>query len=97
MTETEKQHYKELRDYYDRHYPDGEYHYTCQDCEHCKMYAQRFVWEPAIREADGTLIVNKTNRYGYMHLCIRDLDHIKEVNSYDDVCEDHGELFREDE
>ena len=79
--------------------PDGEpeYHYTCQDCEYCKMYAKRFVWEPAIREADGQLIVRKTNNYCYMDLCIKDLDNIREINSYDDVCEDHGELFREDQ
>lgn len=78
--------------------PDGEVEhiYTCQDCEFCKMYQKAFVHEIVTREVDGQPVLRKTKNYRYIDLCIRDIDNIKEVNSYDDVCDEHGELYRED-
>lgn len=88
------------RECYDRIYPDASpedyYHYTCQDCEYCKTYQSVFRWDIATREVDGKQIQRETREYRFVDLCIRDQDHIKEVHSYDDVCEDHGELFKEE-
>ena len=72
-----------------------EIRYTCEECEYCKTYSKVFSWEIVTREADQKQVLHKTKNYCYVNLCVRDLDHIKEVNSYDDVCEDHGELSRE--
>ena len=78
--------------------PDGEfeYHYTCQDCEFYKI-GYRFFREIGIREADQKEVIKTTKKYCYMDLCTKDIEMIREINSYDDICEDHGELFREDE
>ena len=79
--------------------PDGkpEFQYTCFDCEYCKIASKVFSWEIATREVDQKQVLHKTKNYCYVDLCVKDLDHIKEIHSYDDVCEDHGELFREED
>ena len=84
---------------FERNYPDfpDEYHYTCYNCEFCKTYQKAFVHEIVTREVDGKPVLRKTNKYRYIDLCIRDLDNIKEVNSYDDICDEHGELYSEDD
>lgn len=79
---------------YEEHYPDYPYEREryCAECEFCKL-AQRFVDEIVIREADGKQVYKKTNRYCFIDICVRDIEHIKEIHDYDEVCEDHGELF----
>lgn len=73
---------------------------TCEECEFCK---QGMAFSHDIVDLDGNdqdhgakgrLVLKKAlHRQGYIQLCIRDLEHIKEVNGFDKVCEDHGELF----
>lgn len=77
---------------------DGEYEYqyTCQECEYC-VYGKRFAFDVVVREADGKHVLKQTRNYTYAEFCIRDKYNIKEIHGYDDVCEDHGELFREED
>lgn len=76
-------------------FPDEPTRY-CEECEFCK-HAKRFVREIVTREADGEQVLKTTDRYCYMDICVKDIENIREINSWDEVCEDHGELFeRED-
>lgn len=70
--------------------------YTCENCEFCKL-GLCFVREPVIRQADNRVVIRETKRECYTHYCARDIEHIKEINTYDPVCDDHGDLFTEDE
>ena len=76
-------------------FPDKGTRY-CEECEFCKE-GKRFVQEIVTREADGKQVLKQTDRYGYMDVCVRDIENIKEIHAYDEACEDHGEFFeRED-
>ena len=70
--------------------------YTCQDCEYCKS-GYRFVREPVIREADMRIVISTTNREAYTHYCVKDVECVREVQPYQTVCEEHGELFIEED
>ena len=72
-------------------YPDEPTKY-CEVCEFCKP-AKRFIQEIVKREADGAQVLKQTENYCWMDICIRDMEHIKEIHRWDEVCEDHGELF----
>lgn len=79
---------------YDDRYPDFPDEPTryCHECEFCK-HAKRFVREIVTREADGEQVLKTTDRYCYMDICVKDIENIREINSWDEVCEEHGELF----
>lgn len=90
---------RECADFYDR--PPDVYDYTCQECEFCKLgktfaytIADIYGKEPPKEEPRHRLVLKKTKRYGYVDLCTRDIENIREISRYDDVCEDHGELFK---
>ena len=72
-------------------FPDEPTRY-CEECEFCKN-AKRFVQEIVTREADGKQVLKTTDRYCYMDICVKDIENIREINSWDEVCEEHGELF----
>ena len=71
------------------------YHYTCDDCEFCKN-GLVFVHDIVKREADNRLVTKRSNKYAYTSFCVRDIEKIREITGYDDVCDDHGELFSPD-
>lgn len=76
-------------------FPDKPQRY-CEECEFCQE-AKRFVQEIVTREADRQQVLKQTDRYTFMDICVRDMGHIKEIHGWDEVCENHGELFeRED-
>lgn len=64
----------------------------CEECEYCKL-GKRFAQEIVTREADGKQVLKQTSRYAIMDICVRDIDHIKEIHGWDEVCEKHGELL----
>ena len=80
-------------EYEERHgieIPFYTHQFVCQECEYFKT-GKRFV-----REACGDKI-KTTKKRTYFDLCIKDLDNIKEIHSYDDVCPEHGELYAEED
>lgn len=81
-------------EYREENYPDSpdEPTHYCEECEFCKL-AKRFVQEIVTREADGQQVLKQTDRYTFMDICVRDMGHIKEIHGWDEVCENHGELF----
>ena len=81
------------REYDDRYpdFPDEPPRY-CSECEFCK-HGKRFIQEIVTREADGKQVLHQTDQLCWMDICIRDIDHIKEIHDWDEVCEEHGELF----
>ena len=81
--------YRNANEYPD--FPDEPTKY-CEECEFCK-HAKRFVREIVTREADGEKVLKTTDRYCFMDICVKDIENIREINSWDEVCEDHGELF----
>lgn len=74
-------------------YPPDPYPYTCQECEYCKN-GERFVYDVVKRACDNKHVVKRLDRYAYTSFCVRDIEHIKEITGYEDVCEEHGELFK---
>lgn len=78
----------------DDRYPDYPVEPTryCEECEFRK-HSKRFVQEIVTREADGEPVLKTTDRYAWMDICVKDIDHIKEIHTWDEVCEDHGELL----
>lgn len=60
---------------------------TCEECRFCKE-AMRFSYEPTIREDNRVVIQENRKRMGYMDVCIKDLDHIKQIHGYDSACEE---------
>lgn len=82
---------REEGDFYDR--PPDPYPYTCQECEFCKN-GLVFVRDIVKRECDNRLVTKRSDRYGYASFCVKDIEHIKEITGYEDVCEEHGELFK---
>lgn len=70
------------------------YDYQCVDCEYCTR-GKRFVRQPAIRKADGQMIIETTKDYTWAAFCTKNTDCIVEIHEYDDVCEEHGDLFCE--
>lgn len=85
---------RECGDFYDR--PPDTYDYTCQECEYCRD-GKVFVSEIVKRECDNRLVTAESKRYGCAEFCIKDLDNIRQIHSYDDVCEEHGELIKPEE
>lgn len=88
------------RECYDRIYPDASpddyYQYTCENCEYCRL-GKRFTFDVVVREADGKHVLKQTREYTFTNYCVKDIENIREIKDYDDVCEDHGELFREED
>ena len=74
-------------------FPDEPERY-CEECEYCK-HAKRFVQEIVTRTADGKQVLKQTDRYCYFDVCVKDIENIREIHTWDKVCEDHGELFKE--
>lgn len=90
------------------HYDDDEIPFepTCEECEFCKRgltfcydVVDFFSGKAPTNDTIGTNCVLKKDlhRQGYVDLCVRDIEHIKEINLFDPVCEDHGELFMPEE
>ena len=88
------------------HYDDDEIPFepTCEECEFCKQglaFSHDIVdlyGNDQDHGAKGRLVIKKDlHRQGYIHLCVRDIEHIKEIHLFDPVCEDHGELFMPEE
>lgn len=77
-------------------YPPEPYNYTCQECEYCRD-GKVFVSEIVKRECDNRLVTAESKRYGLAEFCIKDLDNIRQIHSYDNVCEEHGELIEPEE
>ena len=74
-------------------YPEERIWY-CQECEFCKP-AKRYAQEIVTR-IDGKSVLKNTDRYAYMDVCVKDVDDIHEIHSWDEVCKEHGELFSEE-
>ena len=85
------------------HYPTDKLPFepTCECCEYCK---QGLAFAYSIIDLDGKKPTKDTpgdscvlkkdlHKQGYIQLCVKDIEHIKEVHLFDAVCEDHGELF----
>ena len=72
-------------------FPDEPIRY-CSECEFCK-HGKRFIQEIVTREADGEQVLHQTDQLCWMDICVRDIENIKEIHDWDEVCEDHGELF----
>ena len=79
---------------------------TCECCEFCKRglkfcydIVDIFTGQPPKKDTVGTNCVLKKDLHsqGYMDICVRDIEHIKEINTFDPVCEDHGELYYEED
>ena len=68
-----------------------DYPYSCCECEYCTM-GERFVRQPAIRKADGQLIIETTKQYTRAAFCTKDINFVREIHEYDDVCDEHGDL-----
>ena len=78
---------------------------TCENCEFCKR-GLTFCYDvvtydgkkPEFNDPGSYCVLKKDHhRQGYVDLCVRDIEHIKEINTYDPVCEDHGELYYEED
>ena len=83
----------ELRREYEEHqpdYPEEPTHY-CEECEYFKG-GRKFVHEIVTREVDGKPVLHTKDDYCYMDVCVKDIEDIREVHCYDEVCDDHGEL-----
>ena len=83
-------------------YEPEPYEPTCDDCEYCKTgltftYDIIDLWtkeEPTKDTPGNRCTLHKDlNRQGYVNLCVRDIDNIKEIHTWSKVCDDHGELF----
>ena len=70
-------------------------HY-CEECEYFKG-GRKFVHEIVTREVDGKPVLHTKDDYCYMDVCVKDIEDIREVHCYDEVCEEHGELFESEE
>lgn len=80
-------------------------HY-CEECPHfktgltfpseiCDIYGNTGVSRDTPRY---NLVIKKDRaRYGYTHLCVKDIEHIKEVNPYDEICDDMEEMIYDTE
>lgn len=68
--------------------------YHCQDCEFCKA-GERFVRDVEIREVDKKPVVKTTKRVCYTTYCVKDIEKIREIDDWDEVCDDPGALFDE--
>lgn len=77
--------------------PDFEdtYEYQCSECEYC-VDGKRFSFD-VVERIDGKHVLKQTHNYTMAEFCIRDKYNIKEIHGYDDICEDHGELIREED
>ena len=79
------------------HYDDDvEETYTCEECPYCKR-GKRFAMdivtlygEEPDRETPRRELYLKENtkRLAYMDLCVRDIENIRQINTFDNACED---------
>ena len=88
--------FKSLARWEEDHYPDfpDEPQRFCGECEYCKTM-KRYAWDIVTREADGKQVLKQTDKYCYIDICVKDIEDIREVHTWDEVCEEHGELFNE--
>lgn len=75
------------------HYPNlpEERVWYCHECEFCKP-AKKYMQEIVTRISDGKQVLKNTDKYGCMDVCVKDVDDIREIHAWDEVCNDHGEL-----